>query len=84
MLVEAFVAKAPVEALDERVLSGLARLDEVEAHGLSRECEDFPPLFGREARSLRTQRVRAGLKLDESITPFVISHRRTFGAGVTT
>jgi len=31
-LVQAFVAERPIEALDERVLHGLAGIDEVEHH----------------------------------------------------
>ena len=55
MLVEAFVAKASIEALDEGVLGGLARLDEVESYlvsigpGVEGTTDELGPVVGDEA-----------------------------------
>ena len=47
MLVEAFVAQPPVEALDVGILHGLAGIDEVQLHpmGVSPSVQDPPGEF---------------------------------------
>src|SRR5208283_4661389 len=61
VLVEAFVAQAAIEALDEGVLQRLARLDVVPVEPPGGPAQDYPaPLRNRATNSTRSKDQRGG------------------------